>query len=83
MPRALFVPKPAIHLTPTRSSLPSSPPPRACAGMAWTNEPSGRGWIEILGGSSAPWASSVIVRSASARRCGSSGIDSVTSSAER
>ena len=42
--------------------------PRMNAGIAWANEPSGRGWTPILGGSSASPTSARRVRSASSSR---------------
>ena len=73
-PSPLFVANPATHLMPSRSSPPSASGPRRCAGMAWANEPSGRGWTPIFGGSSASATSAIIVRSASARRSSIGGI---------
>ena len=46
---------------------PSGSAPRRWAGIAWPNEPSGRGWTPIFGGSSASATSATIVRSASAQ----------------
>ena len=52
-PSARFAPKPGTHLMPRRSSPPSASCPRRCAGIAWANEPSGRGCTAIFGGRSA------------------------------
>ena len=46
---------------------PSASRPRRNAGIAWANDPSGRGWTPILGGSSASATSAISVRSASAQ----------------
>src|SRR5437868_548147 len=51
--------------------------------MACANEPDGRGWTPIFGGSSASWTSATIVCSASRRRSSSEGIAAATSVAER
>src|SRR5438046_7245856 len=66
---------------PTRSAWASSP--RRWAGMAWTNDASGRGWIAIFGGScAAPGrARAVIVTWARRSRSSMSGIAAVTSAA--
>ena len=56
---------------------------RRAAGIACANEPAGRGWTPILGGSSASATSAVMVRSARARRSATGGIAAVTSAAER
>ena len=55
--------------------------PRRWAGIAWANEPSGRGWTPIFGGSSASATSATIVRSASRSRSSSGGIAAATSAA--
>ena len=44
--------KPATHFIPTRSSRRPPVAPRRWAGIACTNDPSGRGWTPIFGGSS-------------------------------
>ena len=49
--------------------------------MAWANEPSGRGWTPIFGGSSASATRATIVRSASRSRSSSGGIAASTSAA--
>ena len=80
---ALLVANPATHFIPTRSSPPSGSAPRRNAGMAWMNEPAGRGWIPILAGSSASATSAVSVRSASRSRSSSGGMAAMTSVAVR
>ena len=52
-PSARLPGKPAIHFIPSRSSRPSGRRRAGAAGIAWANEPSGRGWTPIFGGSSA------------------------------
>ena len=59
--------------------MPSGSAPRRWAGIAWANEPSGRGWTPIFGGSSASATSATIVRSASWSRSSSGGIAASTS----
>ena len=82
-PSALFVPNPATHFIPTRSSRPSVAAPRRWAGIACTNDPSGRGCTAIFGGSCASLTSAVSVRSANSRRSASGGIAAATSAAAR
>ena len=82
-PRDRLPPNPVTHLMPSRSSTPVGSTPPRWAGIAWANEPAGLGWTPILGGSSAPATSAVIVRSASARRSSSDGIAARTSADER
>src|SRR5262249_15491340 len=81
-PAARFAGKPAIHLIPRRSRAPSSPSAgRSDAGIAWANDPSGRGCTPIFGGGSASATRPTIVRCARGRRSSTGGIAATTSAA--
>ncbi len=82
-PAALLAGFPPTHFMPSRSSEPSSAARGRRAGIAWANEPGGRGWTASLGGSSAPSARPRRVVSASASRRSSGGMAAVTSAAVR
>ena len=82
-PSARFPPNPRTHLMPRRSSPPSASLPRRWAGMAWANEPSGRGWTAIFGGRSASATSATRVVRASASRSSIGGMAASTSAADR
>ena len=82
-PMALLLGKIATHFMPIRSSRPVPSAPRRNAGIAWTAESSGRGWMPILGGSSASATRAVMVRSARSSRASRSGMAAMTSAADR